>query len=90
MPAINEKKCNEMINIAKFFGIKWHSDYIIKKEIIIWKCRLKISWRSSKSVMGRFGGGWNWKIGLQWGKTTLLISLLILEIGIYKQQKGES
>ena len=29
--------------------------------------------RSSKNVMGRFGGGWNWKIGAQWSTWNYII-----------------
>lgn len=29
--------------------------------------KIKFSWRSPRSLMGRFGGGWNWKIGVQAG-----------------------
>jgi hypothetical protein len=44
--------------------------------------RLKItfSWRSRKDWMGRFGGGWQWKLGIQVGGSTVLLSLLICEL----------
>lgn len=32
--------------------------------------------------VGRFGGGWNWKVGVQWGGHTVLVSLLVIEIRI--------
>lgn len=32
--------------------------------------------------LGRFGGGWNWKVGFQIGGRTLIISLLIGSIRI--------
>ena len=43
---------------------------------------LKISFRHNnpKSLWGRFGDGWNWKLGFQIGESTLIISLLICEI----------
>jgi len=43
---------------------------------------IKISYsrRSKNSFMGRFGGGWNWKLGFQLGENTLIISLLICQI----------
>ena len=45
---------------------------------------IKISYSHKKSteLWGRFGGGWNWKLGFQIGGNTLLISLLIYEIRI--------
>lgn len=30
--------------------------------------------------MGRFGGGWNWKVGIQVGGKTVLISLLVAQL----------
>lgn len=40
--------------------------------------RLKINWRwrSKDNAWGRFGGGWNWKLGAQWGGRTIIINLL--------------
>jgi len=38
------------------------------------------SWRSKHSPSGRFGGGWNWKLGLQLGGSTLILSLLTFEL----------
>ena len=33
--------------------------------------------RRRKSLMGRFGGGWNWELGFQLGSTTLIVNLLV-------------
>jgi len=45
---------------------------------------IKITYSHKKPTefWGRFGGGWNWKLGFQMGGNTLLISLLICEISI--------
>jgi hypothetical protein len=40
---------------------------------------VKFSWRSSKG-WGRFGGGWQWKIGVQAAGRTVLFSLLFCEL----------
>jgi len=57
-----------------------------------WKCGrldIRFKWRSKKNLMGRFGGGWNWKLGLQTGGSTIVISLLICEIMFsYESCKG--
>mgnify|MGYP001356900641 CR=1 FL=1 len=44
--------------------------------------RLKICfrWRSSKCLMGRFGGGWNWALGFAASSSTLLLNCLIFAI----------
>jgi len=58
----------------------WHSDYIINRKFHAGRITAGISFRSANSLMGRFGGGWNWKLGFQAGGNTIIISLLVLEI----------
>lgn len=41
-----------------------------------------LSKRATDGLMGRFGGGWNWKLGFQAGGNTVIISLLIAELRI--------
>jgi hypothetical protein len=53
--------------------------YILNEGIMI---KISFSHTKSDSLWGRFGGGWNWKLGFQIGGNTLLISLLICEIRI--------
>lgn len=60
-----------------------------------WECSIfglvfKFSWRSIHESMGRFGGGWNWKIGAQWSRTDFLLSLLVAEVVIKQKQEEES
>lgn len=45
--------------------------------------------RSSANFMGRFGGGWNWKLGLQWGGSTCIVSLFVMDITIHKKEAPE-
>lgn len=48
--------------------------------------RIGFEFHSKKSshgeMFGRFGGGWNWKLGFQSGGNTLIISLLVAEVRI--------
>ena len=46
--------------------------------------RLKITyrWRSKNCLWGRFGGGWNWELGVQVGGHTAIINLLVCSIRI--------
>jgi hypothetical protein len=53
--------------------------HIVKKKVFN-NLQIRFSYRSSTHVWGRFGGGWNWKLGLQIGTRTVLVSLLICEI----------
>lgn len=55
-------------------------------DFLFWS--VKFSFRSSKNLWGRFGGGWNWKVGIQAGGTTIVFSLLICEVVINKRQRG--
>lgn len=32
--------------------------------------------------LGRFGGGWNWSLGIRWSKRTILIDLIFGSIRI--------
>ena len=58
----------------------------IDKTVHLFGLSIRFQWRSSKMFMGRFGGGWNWKVGAQWGKT-ILFSLLVAELRIEKTRK---
>jgi len=60
--------------------------YIFNKSLETRKFRIKISMRSSKSRMGRFGGGWNWKVGFMAGGKTVIISLLVMDVRIEKRR----
>lgn len=45
---------------------------------------MKIKWKRGdpNAFWGRFGGGWNWKLGFQAGGSTLIISLLVGDLRI--------
>ena len=38
------------------------------------------NWRAKSNLWGRFGGGWNWKLGIQAGGRTVIIELLIFSL----------
>jgi len=59
----------------------------IDKSIHIWRFRIRFHWRSSKNFWGRFGGGWNWQLGAQWSKSTIIMNLLICQLIIYFRKK---
>lgn len=41
--------------------------------------RLRVRWfrRDKKTRMGRFGGGWQWSVGVQVGRRTAIVNLLV-------------
>lgn len=53
-----------------------HKEWKFNRWKIQYSCRLK------SNLWGRFGGGWNWKLGFMAGGSTLVISLLVAEITI--------
>jgi hypothetical protein len=62
--------------------MRWGSTYIIDRKLTVGRWYLGISWRRSDGCMGRFGGGWNWKLGFQAGGSSVILSLLVLEVRI--------
>jgi hypothetical protein len=48
--------------------------------ITIGRIEITFLWRSRKSILGRFGGGWNWNLGFQAGGNTLILNLLVFSI----------
>ena len=54
----------------------------INKTAKLGKLCINFSYRNKYNFLGRFGGGWNWKLGIQIGGNTILLSLLICEVTI--------
>jgi len=54
-----------------------------------WKFgRLNIRTRNGKSdLWGRFGGGWNWKVGVQVGGRTVIFNLLTFSLSVSWEKK---
>jgi hypothetical protein len=55
-------------------------NYIINRRMQIGHLRMSLSWCKKSNFMGRFGGGWNWKVGVQVGGACIIISLLVLMV----------
>jgi len=53
--------------------------------------RLKIhfEWRSSKDLWGRFGGGWDWKVGFQSGGSDIILYFLVCSVRLCIKPKSE-
>lgn len=49
--------------------------------------RYKITYerRSRQNAMGRFGGGWDWKLGIQASKSEWIISLIVSSLRIWRR-----
>ena len=44
---------------------------------------ITIEQRKRHTFGGRFGGGWNWELGLQIGARDIILNLLVLSIRIH-------
>lgn len=62
----------------------------VYRKLTIGRLCIAYSRRSKDELWGRFGGGWNWKLGLQAGYTTLVINLLICSITIAILQRPKA
>ena len=56
----------------------------IRKSFKVGNLKVSFHWRSSKNLWGRFGGGWQWALGFEATKRTLLLNCLIFSLTIHK------
>lgn len=61
----------------------------IRKKITFWRLEIRFVWKSKKNLHGRFGGGWNWKLGFQSAGKTIIFSLLICAITFHVIEKRQ-
>jgi len=71
----DEKGILSIVRSNELFGRKE-----IKKTWNINRLEIQFEWRSKNNLWGRFGGGWNWKLGIQIGSTTIILSLLVFSL----------
>jgi len=74
-----------MSGITKEGFNAWREGRILtdaKWERRLGRLRFKYERRSKGNAMGRFGGGWNWNIGVQVGGATTIINLLVASLRI--------
>lgn len=58
----------------------------VYKKIKLGKLNISLDWRSSKCLWGRFGGGWQWALGFETSKRTLLLNCLVFSIMIWREK----
>lgn len=62
-------------------GSLWgKTEYVANFKYQIGKLEIGFTWKRRSNFMGRFGGGWNWRVGATWGKTDLIIYLLVCQL----------
>lgn len=60
--------------------MRWSSDDWIDWRAWLWRLHVRLSWRDADGLMGRFGGGWNYKLGVQVGGSTVIVSLVLFDL----------
>lgn len=60
----------------------------IKKQWKLGRLEIMFEWRSSENLWGRFGGGWNWVLGIQVGTSSVIINLLVCSLRFNLKSKG--
>jgi hypothetical protein len=64
--------------------MQWESSYAIDRKWTIGRAEFRFTMRRADGFMGRFGGGWNWKLGIQVGSwRSWILSLLVAELRFY-------
>lgn len=53
-----------------------------RKVLVEWPVRVAYVHRPKASLMGRFGGGWNWKLGFTAGGRTVCLHMLVFDVRI--------
>ena len=77
---IDEARVAEFVDLAKAAGTRWFSSSAFDRRWQIGRVSIRAHMRRNDGFMGRFGGGWNWKLGIQVGSTTAIVSLLVMEL----------
>lgn len=80
---MNAKTIYSLLKINAAYPVKYNIDK--RGSLAGWE--FHFSARSKDNLWGRFGGGWDWKLGVQGGGNTFIISLLIADLRISKSNK---
>lgn len=59
----------------------------VRREGGLFGWRFVYTRRSKDNLWGRFGGGWNWKLGIDVGGTTVIVNLLVATLRIQRVAK---
>lgn len=81
---MTEKMTDEQFKagLAAACALSKPTEYFILVKRQVGRLRMKFEWRRVHKCWGRFGGGWNWKVGVQVGGRTILIELLVCSVSL--------
>lgn len=77
------------INMPYIWACNQNKIEVVKK-VKIKRLEITYHWRSKKNLWGRFGGGWNWNIGIQISGRTMIINVLIFSLRFYRGKRNEN
>jgi hypothetical protein len=60
----------------------------IHKNCGIGNLRLSFRWGDKTSGLGRFGGGWQWALGIKASRRSFILYLLVFSVMIYKEDES--
>lgn len=70
----------------------WLSTYAFNKNLYWGKLRINANARRNNGAMGRFGAGWNYKLGITVGGNTWMFDLVLMSVLIswseFNRNKG--
>lgn len=58
----------------------WFSTRRIDRKWRLGRLSIGLLYRRADGCMGRFGGGWNWKLGIQASGRSVILSLLVFTV----------
>jgi len=67
-------------------GVWGKIQYVYKFQFRIFLWEVKVEQRRKSNLWGRFGGGWNWELGIQVG-SDIIINYLVGSIRISRRKK---
>lgn len=65
----------------------WFSTDVIDRSWMFGRWKARIHWRRGDGIMGRFGGGWSWQLGIVVGGTTILFHLVFFTLTVSRLPK---
>lgn len=60
----------------------------VQRTLRLGRLTIKYERRFRSNMWGRFGGGWNWKLGFQAGHGTLILNLLVASLRFHLTTGG--
>ena len=57
------------------------------RETTICGRRVKVKWRDPTNPTGRFGGGWQYEVGIQVGPSTVIVNLGVFSVRIERRKR---